>query len=99
VSTVEERICELVEAFQAGDPRRFAPDADVVDARGRWRRGAREIVAAPVAPPRSVSIRFLGAGDVALVHLGGDGVTTLVISRERGIWRIDAAHTSGTKGD
>jgi hypothetical protein len=99
VSTVEERIYALIEAYQAGDPGRFAADADVVDARGRWRRGRLEIEAAPSAPARSVSIRFLGAGDVALVHLGGDGVTTLVLSRERGTWRIDAAHSSGTKGD
>lgn len=99
MTTIEERIYDVIEAFQAGDPSCFAADADVVDALGAWRRGRNEIVASASAAARSVAIRFLGAGDVALVHLGGRGVTTLVLSRTRGVWKIDAAHTSGTKGD
>lgn len=99
MTRMEERIYGVIEAFQAGEAACFAADADVVDALGAWRRGLGEIV--PVTSPktRSVSIRFLGEGDVALVHLGGGGVTTLVLSRARGRWRIDAAHTSGLKGD
>lgn len=98
MTLMEERIYEVIEAFQAGEISCFAADADVVDTLGTWRRGRNEIVAAAAGPARSVAIRFLGAGDVAVVHLGGRGVTTLVLSRARGVWKIDAAHSSGTKG-
>lgn len=99
MTLMEERIYGVIEAFQAGEAACFAADADVVDALGVWRRGRGEILPETSPKARSVSIRFLGAGDVALVHLGGAGVTTLVLSRTRGVWKIDAAHTSGTKGD
>ena len=99
MTILEERIYGVIEAFQAGEASCFAADADVVDALGAWRRGRGEIVPEASPKARSVSIRFLGTGDVALVHLGGGAVTTLVLSRSRGVWKIDAAHTSGTKGD
>lgn len=99
MTMMEERIYGVIEAFQNGDPSAFAADADVVDASGTWRRGRNEIVPSTSAAARSVSIRFLGAGDVAVAHLGGPGVTTLVLSRTRGVWRIDAAHSSGIEGD
>ena len=80
----EARIYAAVEAFHAGRPGALAADADVVGPRR--------------ASTGGVAIRFLRE-DVALVHLRGPGVTTLVLSRERSVWRIEAAHTSGLKGD
>ena len=80
----EARIYAAVEAFQEGRPGALAADAEVVGPRR--------------ASTGRVEIRFLRS-DVALVHLRGPGVTTLVLSRTRDVWRIDAAHTSGSKGE
>jgi uncharacterized protein (TIGR02246 family) len=83
----------------------FAPAADFVDAAARWWRGRREIVERHAALPPDgalridrVSIRFLRP-DVAVVHAGWErggrrGLMTLVTSRERGRWGIDAAQNS-----
>jgi uncharacterized protein (TIGR02246 family) len=83
----------------------FSPAADFVDAAGNWWRGRREIVERHAALPRDgafriarVSIRFLRS-DVALVHAGWErgerhGLMTLVMSRQRGRWAVDAAQNA-----
>lgn len=94
----EERIYAAAEAFQEGDPRALAPDADVVDEHGTWRRGRDGIVRPEALRAANAAIRFLRE-DVAVVHLsgGGRGTSTLLMTRVRGAWRIDAAHHSETK--
>jgi hypothetical protein len=95
VKTDEERIYAVLDALHDGRAEAFAPDADAVDAAGIWRRGRAEIAGhAPASRGARVSIRFLGR-DVAVVHLGAEGITTLVMSRAKGAWRVDAAHSSG----
>ena len=86
----------------------FAEDADFVDAAGGWGRGRREIVARHAELPREgalridrVAIRFLRP-DVAVVHAGWEragrrGLMTLVMSRGRGRWKIDAAQNTDQK--
>ena len=104
MKTVEEQICEAVEAFQTGGLGGVSTDADFVDAAAAWWRGRAEIARRPAARRRGtprvarLSIRFLRE-DVAVVHLGWErpgrqGLMTLVMSRAKDAWRIDAAHDS-----
>jgi hypothetical protein len=106
VKTAEEQICEAVEAFQDGWKGRalgvFSADADYVDPAAAWSRGRAEIARRPAAGRRlaRISIRFLRE-DVAIVHLGWErpgrrGLLTLVMSRAKDAWRIEAAHDSET---
>ncbi len=94
----EERIYAAAEAFQEGDVTALAPDADVVDGNGGWRRGRDGIVRPEALRAANVAIRFLRE-DVAVVHLSAPsaGTSTLLMSRTRGAWKIDAAHHSESK--
>ena len=83
----------------------FSAAADFVDAAGNWWRGRQEIVERHAELPRDgalriarVSIRFLRS-DVAVVHAGWErgarrGLMTLVMSRQRGRWTVDAAQNT-----
>ena len=94
----EERIYAAAEAFQDGDLRALAADADVVDGTGAWRRGRDGVVRPEALRAANVAIRFLRE-DVAIVHLSGKGrgTSTLLLSRARGAWKIEAAHHSESK--
>ena len=94
----EERIYAAAEAFQEGDLSALAPDADVVDDKGTWRRGRDGVVRPDARRASNVAIRFMRE-DVAVVHLSDParGTSTLLMSRTRGAWKIEAAHHSESK--